>query len=201
MAISWTEVAVLSDQVLARGSTVKATLNLTAKLGAWLMLALGRGGTTALTNGVNWEIRPRNQASAVGSHPGAARTSRVSSTTACNSTTVSTTSNSGQAVLTVASGTGFAAGQIICIQDSGGGVTRLEWARISKISGGTITLDDNLQYTHTSGQADTVRNQADVFDKIWLDPGLVWDVIADYGDDTAGESITLRAIAERWDSV
>ena len=48
---------VISPQVLALGSRVRGTLNLAGKNGARLFLAIGRSGITALTNGVNVEVR------------------------------------------------------------------------------------------------------------------------------------------------
>lgn len=198
---TWADnVSVVSAQVLARGSTVRGTLDLRSKFGAKLFVRVGRGGTAALTNGVDILVRALiNNGSAGGEHPGAVAAIRTG-TNAANSTTVSSDSNSGQAVLTVASGTGFAADQIICIQDSGGGVTRLEFHRISKISGGTITLDRNLGYNHTSAQADTVRNQAHVNAPIWIPGGSLYEVIFDYGDDAAGDSVTVQALAQTFDS-
>jgi hypothetical protein len=196
---TWTDnVTVISDQVLARGSTLRATLDLRTKIGAYLFAAAGRGGTTALTNGVNVEVRRTlNNDGAI--HP-SSPASRLTGTTAASSTTVNVASNSGQAAVNVASSTGFAAGDLICIQDSGGGVTRLEWARVSKVAVGVITVDRTLQYTHTSGQADTVRNKADVFNPIWITGGATYEVVCDYGDDAAGDAITLRAIAQTYDS-
>lgn len=199
---TWTDnVSVVSAQVMARAATpVRGTIDLRSKIGARLFIRIGRGGTAAITNGVNVLVRPVvNNGGAGGTHP-AASWSQITGTTAANSTTVSSTSNSGQNVLTVASGTGFAAGQIICIQDSGGGVTRLEFARISKISGGTITLDAPLNYTHTSAQADTVRNQADVFIAPFIEGGTLYEVIFDYGDDSAGDSVTIQCLAQTYDT-
>ena len=200
-APTWTDnVSVVSAQVLARGSTVRGTIDLRGKLGAYLHVSIGRGGTAALTNGVEVLVRRvLNNDGAGGVHPGTWALLK-SGTTAASSTTVSSDSDSGQAVLTVSSGTGFAAGDVICIQDSGGGVTRLEWARISKVSGGTLTLDRNLTYTHTSAQADTVRDNSDCFPPTWLDGGSLYEVIFDYGDDAAGDSVTVRAVAQTLDS-
>jgi hypothetical protein len=197
---TWTDnVSVISAQVLARGSTLRGTLDLRSKIGARLFIRLGRGGTTALGTAATLLVRPVvNNDAAGGVHP-APSWGTQTSTAAANSTTVSSDSNAGQAVLTVASGTGFAAGQIICIQDNGGGVTRLEWARISKISGGTITLDRNLTYTHTSAQADTVRNQADVFIAPFIDGGTLYEVIVDYGAAGSGESLTVQVLAQTYD--
>lgn len=197
-------VSVVAAQVLARGSTVRNTIDLRQEFGAYLFVKIGRGGTTALTNGVDVLIRRllnNDGASAGAAHP-AGTPALLSSTTAATSTTVDADSNSGQATLNVASTTGFAAGDIICIQDSGGGVTRLEWQRISKITnpgaGGELVLDRNLTFTHTGAQADTVRSKADVFAPVWLPGGALWEVVFDYGDDSAGESVTVQALAQTW---
>ena len=191
-------VSIIAAAVLARGSTTRGTIDLRSEFGAFAFCKLGRGGTTALTNGVDVLFRRvlnNDGASAGAVHP-AGMPALLSSTVAAASTTVSSDSNSGQAVLTVASGTGIAAGDILCIQDSGGGVTRLEWQRVSKISGGTITLDRNLTFTHTAAQADTVRNKADVFAPIWLPGGSLWECVLDYGDDAAGDSVTVQVLAQ-----
>lgn len=200
----WTDPvsAIIAAQVLARGSTVRGTLDIRSKFGAYLFLKLGRGGTTALTNGVDVMARRLvgNAAATVGYENPAGTPALLSQNAAASGTTVSTDSNSGQAALNVASITGFAAGDIIAIQDSGGGVTRLEYHRVSKTATGILTLDRNLVFTHTAAQADTVRNKADVWAPLWLPGGALWEVIFDYGDDAAGESVTVQALAQTYDS-
>jgi hypothetical protein len=193
---------VIAKQVLTRGSTVRGTLDLRANFGAELFIKLGRGGTAALTTALTVRISrvPANGALQVGvPHPSMGM-SRTSQTAAAASTTVNVDSSAGSATLNVASITNFAAGDIICIQDSGGGTTRLEWQRVSKTATGVLTLDEGLTFAHTAAQADTVRNKADVFEPLWL-PGLsLWEVIADYGADTTGDSITLQVIAQTYAS-
>ncbi len=198
--------SVVTAQVLARGSTVRGTIDLRTKFGAYVFAKIGRGGTTALSGGTTpgvdvlmRRVLNNDVAVAGGVHP-AGIPAYLSSIVAASSTTVNVNSNSGQAVLNVASVTGFAAGDLICIQDSGGGVTRLEWHRVSKVSGSTLVLDRNLQFSHTAAQADTVRNKADVFAPAWLPGGSLWEVIFDYGDDSAGESVTVQALAQSYDS-
>ena len=194
-------VSVIAAAVLARGSTTRGTSDLRGKHGAWLFVRLGRGGTTALSGGTTAGVsvlirRTLNNDGII--HPTGIEL--LGSTAAASSTTVNVDSNSGQAALNVASITGFAAGDLICIQDSGGGVTRLEWARVAKTATGVLTLDANLKISHTAAQADTVRNKADVFAPIWLDGGATWEVVIDYGDDTAGESVTVEVKAQTLDS-
>src|SRR5262245_33358116 len=135
---------------LARGSTTRGTLDLLTKLGAYLFVRIGRGGTTALTNGCDVLIRRVLEGASNVAHPGAL-VPMLSSIAAASSTTCATTnSNSGQPALNVASITGFAAGDSILI---GGGTAREEWARVSKTATGILTLDRDLTFTHTTAQA------------------------------------------------
>src|SRR5262249_7620073 len=157
------------------------TLNLKTKNGARLFLDIGRGGTTALSNGIVAQIRPiANDGVNDIPHPGGL-SPLLSSIAAATSTTVSSDSAAAQNALNVTSVTGFAADDIICIQDAGGGVTRLEWHRVSKTAAGILTLDRNLIFAHTAAQADTVRNKADSFVPIYLPGGASYEVVIDYG--------------------
>lgn len=202
----WTDnVSVVAAQVLARGSAVTSsnTLDLRTSYGAFLSVKVGRGGTAALTNGVDVLVRQvmNNDTARAGGNV-AAGSGFLSSIAAANSTTVNVDSNSGQRELKVAAITGWAAGDWLCIQDADAGVTRLEFARISKLtvgSGTGVTLDRNLKYSHTSAQADTVHNKSDVWNEIWMQGGSLWEVVFDYGDDAAGDSVTVVAVARTYD--
>lgn len=187
--------AVISSQTLARGSSVSSTYAMGSKLRARFLVRVGRQGTTALTNGVDVIIRPSVNANAIAHPQGPVFTSQ---TAAAASTTCATSdSNAGQKTLNVASSTGFAAGDYLLI---GGGTAREEWARVSKVASGVLTLDRNLTYTHTTAQADTVRNKADLWVYDYEGPGTV-DVVVDYGDDSAGESVTVEVLVQSDDSI
>lgn len=195
-------VSVVPAQLLAVGSgnVVKGTLDLRNKFGALLFLRVGRTGTDALSDGVSIQVRPTLNNDVIG-HP--VGISRLTSAAAASGTTVSIDSANGQRTLNVVSATGFAAGDIIAIQDSGGGVTRLEWARVSKKNPANLILDRDLQFTHTAVQADTVHNEADTFAPIWLSisaGGALWEIIFDYGDDLVGDSVVVEAKAQTYDS-
>jgi len=200
------DVQVVADAVVALGAmSDRGTIDLRgspAKVGAYLFVAIGRGGSTAIGTAVNVIVRPTlgNDAKA---HPNGL-CDRVSSVAAATATTVDANSAAGQNVLNVTSTTGYTAGQCISIQDGDDGVTRLEFARISKITNagasGELVLDRNLQYEHTAAQADKVRNQADVFSDIWLAGGKLWEVRFDYGASATGEAITVRARAQQIDN-
>lgn len=70
--------------------------------------------------------------------------------------TVDADSNSGQNVLNVAATTNFAVGDTIIISPFTSG--RREFGKVASISAGvSLTLVDNLTYTHTAVQADEVK--------------------------------------------
>lgn len=71
------------------------------------------------------------------------------------SSTVDVDSASGQKILNVAATTGFVAGSMVKIGD---GTAGEEVGRVASIQVGvSLTLDENLDYTHTALQADTVK--------------------------------------------
>ncbi len=73
------------------------------------------------------------------------------------SSTVTTDSASGQAVLSTTDTTGFEVGEIVEI---GYGTARQETCRILSISASTsLTMETNLAFSHTSAQADTIKKQ------------------------------------------
>lgn len=197
---SWSDFQpVIAVAGLAKGSTSRATLDLRTANGAYIFGKLGRGGTTALTNGVDFLVRRilNNGAAGIGVRHPAGMYPLRSEYAAAASTTVNVDSNSDQNELKLASISGLAVGDLLCITDAG--FTRTEWARISKLtvaSGTGITLDAPLVYTHTSAQADTVRNKAEVFPPLWIPGGSLYEVIFDYGDDAAGEDVVIQALAQ-----
>jgi len=113
-------------------------------------------------------------------------------------TTVNADSSAGQIILNVASTLSFAAGDMLCIYDSG--FTRLEFARVSRVSGSTLILDDELAITHTGAQADNVTKAADVFTPLLLPGGSLWEVVIDYGAATSGSDYVVHAFAQTYDS-
>ncbi len=196
----WTDnVSILATQTLARNANVSATIDLRTKRGAMLFPRIGRQGTTALTNGVDFLVRRTlNNNASTQNHPAPIAQVTSQSAAASSTTCSGSDSNSGQKTLNVASTTGFAVGDYILI---GGGTAREEWARVSRVTSSTaLLLDRNLGYTHTTGQADTVRSKADVFSPVWVDGGATVEVIFDYGDDSAGESVTVECLAQTYDS-
>lgn len=193
---TWNEETVIASADLARGSVARGTLDLRSKHGAYLFARLGRGGTAALTNGVDVLIR-RTLANDGAIHPGAL-VPLLSGTVAAVATTVSADSAAGQNALNVASIGAMVAGDIVHVHNGAG--TREEWCRVSKVAAGVLTMDSPLKYTHTAAQADLVKNKADAFAPVWLMGGATYEVVVDYGDDSAGDTIRVEVKAQTYDN-
>lgn len=189
---------VLATQQLARNAVVSATMDWRTKWGGRLMVRLGRTGTTALTgNGVRVIVRPDVNNTTI-AHPGAVWQNEGQLAAAQSTTCATSDSNSGQNILTVGSTTSWAAGDFGVLNVNG---AREEWFRVARVTDSThLLLDENLQFTHTSAQADTLRNKAECW-TIELPGGTVWRVIVDYGSSTAGDTMQVHAVAQTMDSV
>lgn len=180
-------VNVIASATLARGSVARGTLDLTDAVGAFLYIRVGRTGNTALGDPVVVSYSPM----AAGRHPNGPQ---LSGTVAASvGTTVDTDSGDGQNELMVDSSASFAAGDTILI---GAGTAREEWARVSKTESGILHLVHPLLFTHTAAQGDTVRNRADVFPRIFVGPGDVWEVVVDYGKAASGDSVVVEVVAK-----
>lgn len=188
-------VSVVASATLARNALTQGTIDLRTKYGMYLFARIGRTATSvALTNGVDLIVRRTLNNNAI-AHP----ESPVfrSQAAAGQTTTVNADSNSGQAILNVASTTSWAAGDQALL---GGGTAREEWARVARVTDAThLLLDRNLTFTHTAAQADTVKNKADVVPAMWFPGGAVYEVVFDYGDDAAGDSVIVEAKAQTYD--
>ena len=71
---------------------------------------------------------------------------------------------------------------------------------MSKVSGSTLVLDDNLGFTHTAAQADNVTRIADVFPPVWLQGGTLWEVVVDYGAAGSGADYVVQVLGQVYDS-
>jgi len=190
--------ALATPQTLAHGDRVKGTLDLRGKFGGFLTVRLGRLGTNAPSSPILVQVRRVGSAAGQGGASFALLGSNASGV----ASTVSSDSNAGQNLLSIANTTSFKQGDSVCIYDAA--FTRLEFARISRtISGmpGTLVLDDELRFTHTAAQADNVTKGADIFTPMLLLPGCIWELIVDYGAATSGSDHVVQAFAETYDSI
>jgi hypothetical protein len=132
------------------------TLDLKDKIGATILIWIGRRASTTPTRAGYVTIRHSNNNAVVfpsqvfdlvGQGP----------TTAAAATTLSANAAIGASTISITSATGFAVGDTICLSESSG--ARLQFARVAGLSGTTLTLERNLRLASNSG--DTVTNLAD----------------------------------------
>ena len=202
----WTDavVVVAPTLVSAAGASVRGTIDLRGKFGMRLFCKIGRLATTVLAAPINVYVRPVLNNGVVGTnipftHPTGPTFQSQIAVTVCP--TVATTAAAGDKTLVLSSGTSMAAGDVICISDSGGTTfARTEFKIVSKVATATLTLESGLDYAHTSGQADIVSRLADVFTPIILPGGSLYEVIFDYSGSATGGDVVVMAHAQRYDS-
>lgn len=195
-------IVVAPQAVAAAAASVRGTLDLRGKFGAYLFCKIGRLTTTVLAAGINVYVRRvlNNGAAGPALHPIGAQFQSQLAVTVCP--TVATSAAAGDKTLILSSGTSMAEADVICISDSGGTTfARTEFNIVSKVSSATLTLVNGLEYAHTSGQADIVSRLADVFAPMWLSGGSLYEVIFDYSRSATGGSVVVMAHAQTYDSV
>lgn len=181
-------------------STKRAVLDLTASkcVGAELWLYVGRGGTTALTTGVNVIVRPVDANSK--HYTSAPIFSTVSQTAAAILKQINNGAGyaAGDSALVV-DGTGTPAVEdMVCIWGqtsipgaSGTACATAEWHRAAAGSANLYVLDEPL----ANAQADNVyiSTKAEVWGPIWVPGGQRVSVTFDYSDDASGEAVCICA--------
>jgi hypothetical protein len=196
---SWTDqVSVLAATTISNGGLSRATLDLRTKYGAFLFAMLGRKGTTTPGAAIKVFLRRVLNDGTAGPAIAPVYAPLLSNLNTTNQSTINADAAAAATSIVVASGTGFAAGDTICIYDAS--FTRLEFKTVSKVSGTTITLCEPLDYAHTAAQADNVSRQADVFGPIWCGGGSLWEVIFDYGGTATGSDVVVICLAQTFDS-
>jgi hypothetical protein len=150
--------SLLSLQSVASNTVViSSAQDVSTKLAATVFIHFGRRATTALTEGMEFRIEASSKSSGDGHwYPLAVFKTR---TEAAESEAVSGTVSSGTNVITVASTTNLAAGDIIYIDN--GTIGNSEWGRIKSISTNTsVTIEDNLVNAQTGA---TIYDRAEMF--------------------------------------
>ena len=145
------------------------TLDLTTKFGAWLHGRIGRNIAGALTRSAYIAIRRQDNNTII--HP-VTTYDMISSTAGVTATTVSSGGASGATTMVLASGTGFAAGDICCAQLAG---ARCEFFAITSLVTATITVDRSGGFRTTHNPSDVVTNGADVF-SVWIPGCDIWEI-------------------------
>ena len=174
MATATPTAPTFSSQIAATSYSTSATpgttvqLDLTTKYGAWLHGRIGRNAATALTRAAFIAIRRTTNNTYIDP---TSTYDMVSSTAAVSATTVSSGGASGATTMVLASGTGFAAGDVCCAQLAG---ARCEFFKITDLTSATITIDRSTGFRTSHSASDVVTNGADPF-RVWIPGGDIWE--------------------------
>jgi hypothetical protein len=184
--------------------------------GAYVLLGIGRGGTTALSpNGVVPIIRRL-----IGHGVGGAATSLYipptwwtaqSDTVAAVSTACAAAgNNAGATTLTLNAAATYTAGDLLIVTDgvTGGAAptaANTEFARVAVTSSAStsLILDSPTTLAHNS-TSHFVRNHANLY-AVWCEGGpdgtATYEILFDYGGATAGDQAMVIAVMQTFDSI
>lgn len=153
------QTALLSLQTVTASSGVTGTaLDVSTALAAAAYIHFARKAATAAGAGANIRLEASSRSSGEGHWYPIAGAVFTTQFAACTTTTVSGTEAAGQTAITLTSGTGFTAGEIIFFLN--GTLANSEWHRIKSVSGATITLEDAIVNAQTSAN---VYDAAEMF--------------------------------------
>jgi hypothetical protein len=204
---SWTDTGttVVSPVALGRGNVRRNTIDLRSKFGAYLFLGVGRGGTTALSNGLNVEVRRTLNNGGI-LFPGAPHFAAITDSAAAYAKQIN--NGGGYAAETTAfavDGTGTpAADDDLCfwgvtsVAADGTALPNLEFLRVSRFSSPTLTVDAGCKVAKIDDEL--LTNKANCW-SVWCPGGCVYSVVFDYGDDAAGETVAVVCYAQIFDKL
>lgn len=149
----------------ASSVAISSALDVSTKLGGLVYVRFGRRSATAAGAGVNIRLEASHASSGDNSwFPFAIFTTAFA---ACEAEAVSGTVSAGTNVITVASTTNLAAGDVIYIDN--GTIANSEWGRIKSIVTNTsITIEDNLINAQTGA---TIYDTAEIYAPVAIPEG------------------------------
>lgn len=205
-APTWTETLIAAFNSsgltvsLSRNATLVDEVDARSKFAVKFLIRCGRTSTAALTNGVDFIIRPKTGGTGAGVKVAGTSFAVRSSFAAAVTTTISGANvAAGDTTLNVVSTTGWAVGDIGIL--AAGTTSREEWFRVARVTDSThLLIDSPCQYAHTTAQADALFNKSDVW-VVELDGGCKYEIVADYGDDAAGAAVRVWASALTLDTI
>jgi hypothetical protein len=189
------QTALLTLQSLSSNSVVASSvLDVSTKLSASVYLHFGRRAATALTTGLTYRVEGSAHATAHGHWFPLAQF--ITNVAAVGDEAVSGTCAAGQAVIAMASTTGFTVGDIVYIDN--GTIANSEWGRIKTVTTNTsITLEDNLVNAQTGA---TVYAGAQIFTAALDLSGVKRLRVVANGSGT-GQAVALQAQIITCDSI
>jgi hypothetical protein len=190
------QTALLALQSVASNSVaVGAALDVANFLGATIGIRFGRRTASALTSPAI--VRIEYSFATSGDSKWLVKEQRASSIVAAESEAVSGTVNAGTNVITVASTTNLAAGDLIYIDN--GTIANSEWGRVKSIVSNTsVTIEDNLTNAQTSS---TLYDQADIFAAITLDLTSIKRIRAVCDGSGTGQAVAVEVLCTTFDSI
>lgn len=150
----------------ASSVAISSAVDVSTKMGGMVYVRFGRRSATAAGAGVNIRLEASHASSGDNSwYPFYIYTTTAA---ACESEAVSGTVSSGTNVITVASTTNLAAGDIIYIDN--GTIGNSEWGRIKSIVTNTsVTIEDNLVNAQTGA---TLYDSAEILPAVPIPAGV-----------------------------
>lgn len=185
----------LALQSIASNTVViSSALDVSTKLAAQILIHFGRRAATALTIGMTFRVEASAKSSGDGHWFPVAQF--LTDTAAASDEAVSGTVNAGTNVITVASTTGFTAGDIIFIDNST--IGNSEWGRVKSISANvSVTIEDNLVNAQTGS---TIYDQAQMFQCL-IDCTAITRLRLVADGSGTGQAVAVEAWAVTGDSI
>jgi len=185
----------LSLQSVASNTVViSSTQDVSTKLAATIFIHFGRRTASALTTGMEFRIEGSAKSSGDGYWFPLARVRTL--TAAAESEAVSGVVSSGTNVITVASTTNLAAGDIIFIDN--GTIGNSEWGRIKSVVLNTsVTIEDNLVNAQTGA---TIYDQAEMW-AIQVDLSAIGRLRLVADGSGTGQAVAVEALMVTADSI
>jgi len=209
---SWTDnVVVQAPWALIKGATgvLRCTtgLDLRAKYGGYLKVGLGFGGGTDLTNGVDVIVRRMlNNDGAAHKYGAAYAAFRSAIDTAFRRLTAAVAAGQtsfafdGHAGATALPGDLQFFWGVTTIPSASGAISPNHGCEILRVSSGVTTpflTDSPSKYDHHDDEYVGLANAWE----LWLPGGATYELIFDYGDDSAGEAVAVMADIQTCDKI
>lgn len=180
--------SVLSLQSVASAAVlISSAIDVSSVIAATMFIHFGRRAASALTAGVQFRVEASSKSSGDGHwYPLFTYTSDIA---AASDEAVSGTVNAGTNVITVASTTGFTAGDLIYIDN--GTIGNSEWGRVKSISTNvSITIEDNLVNAQTCA---TMYDQAQIFRPVDINCRAIGRLRLVVDNTASGQAVAVEA--------
>lgn len=204
---NYSEQQVLAPWAIIKGASKRVTLDLSSAEGALLKIAVGTGGTTALTNGVTVYVERTLANDAAGNPCYSALCAQFQSRTLCGARQID--EGAGYVAGSTAfdfdqsGGTSFAVGDklffwgLTTVPTASGAIIAADpdgGCEILTVSKGTTTPVTVNQPCHYAKIDNEWFSQADSWE-VWVRGGVTIAITFDYGDDAQGEAVACMCDA------